>query len=102
MKYQNILQLFLCYRVNGVNLNIEAVSSETLFKKNKHWICRINLVFIHRTNNSSWFCRDDNNNNNNNNNSTEAELKKSVTYKKTYVFLYFSTSLFIVLPLSPG
>ena len=25
-----------------------------------------NLVFIHRTNNISWFCRDNNNNNNNN------------------------------------
>ena len=28
----------------------------------------MNLVFIHRTNNMSWFCRDDNNDNNNNNN----------------------------------
>ena len=26
---------------------MEAVPSESLFE-NKHWICRINLVFIHR------------------------------------------------------
>ena len=60
MKYQNILQSFLCHRVNGVNLKMEAVASESLFKKiiiNKHWICRINFVFIRRSNNSSWFCR---------------------------------------------
>ena len=56
MKYQNILQSFLCHRVNGVNLKMEAVSSEILFR-NKHWIYRVNLVFIHRSNNSSWFCR---------------------------------------------
>ena len=33
VKYQNILQLFLCHRVNGVNLKMEAVSSESLFRK---------------------------------------------------------------------
>ena len=43
---------------------MEALSWESQFNKNKHWICRINLVFIHRTNNMSWFCRDNNNNNN--------------------------------------
>ena len=48
--------MFLCHRVNGVNLKVEAVSAKAGLK-NKHWICRINLVFIHRSNNSSWFCR---------------------------------------------
>ena len=43
---------------------MEALSWESQFNKNKHWICRINLVFIHRTNNMSWFCRDNDNNNN--------------------------------------
>ena len=52
------MQSFLCHRANGVNLKMEAVSSKSLFNKNKHWICQINLVFIHPTNNSSWFCRD--------------------------------------------
>ena len=46
------------HRRDGVNLKLESVSSESLFNKNKHWICQINLVFIHPTNNSSWFCRD--------------------------------------------
>ena len=46
------------HRLNGVNLKMEAEPSESLFNKNKHWICRINLVFIHSTDNSSWFCRD--------------------------------------------
>ena len=35
------------------------------------------MVFIHRNNNMSWFCRDNNNNNNNNNNEIhEMEYKK--------------------------
>ena len=67
MKYQNILQSFLYHRIYGVNLKMEAVSSESQFNKNKHWICHKNLVFIHRTNIISWFYRDNNNNNNNNN-----------------------------------
>ena len=36
--------------------------------KNKHWICRVNLVFIHRTNRNNNNNNDDNNNNNKNNN----------------------------------
>ena len=53
---------------------MEAVSSESQFDKNKHWICRINLVFIHGTNSMSWFCRDNNSNNNNNNNNRNQSI----------------------------
>ena len=54
---------------------MEALSWESQFNKNKHWICRINLVFIHRTNNISWFCRDNNNNNNNNNENSKQNMR---------------------------
>ena len=37
----------------------------------------MNLVFIHRTNNMSWFCRDDNNDNNNNNKTENIKNKQS-------------------------
>ena len=33
VKNQNILQSFLCHTVNSLNLKMEAVSSESLFKK---------------------------------------------------------------------
>ena len=72
MKYQNILQSFLCNTVNVVNLKMEAVSSESFFKKNKHWICRINLVFIHRSNNNYYYNNNNNNNNNNINNNNNS------------------------------
>ena len=72
MKYQNILQSFLYHRIYGVNLKMEAVSSESQFNKSKHWICHKNLVFIHRTNIISWFYRDNNNNNNKNINNTNS------------------------------
>ena len=56
MKYQNILQSFLYHRINGVNLKMEAVSPESKFNKNKHLICRINLVFIHHINYYHYYC----------------------------------------------
>ena len=56
---------------------MEALSWESQFNKNKHWICRINLVFIHRNNNISWFCRDNNNNNNNNKNSCNNNINNN-------------------------
>ena len=33
MEYQNVLQSFLCHRINGVNLKMDAASSETLFDR---------------------------------------------------------------------
>ena len=57
---------------------MEAVSSESYFNKNNHWISRINLVFIHRTNNISCFHRDNNNNNNNNNNGNTDDNYKNI------------------------
>ena len=65
MKYQNILQSCLYHRIKDVILKMESVSSESQFNENKHCICRINLVFIHQTDNISWSCRDNNNNINN-------------------------------------
>ena len=51
---------------------MEAVSSESFFKKkNKHWICRIKFVFIHRSNNNNGNINNSNTNdkiNNSNNN----------------------------------
>ena len=78
MKYQNILQSFLYHRIYGVNLKMEAVSSESQFNKNKHWICHKNLVFIHRTNIISWFYRDNNNNNKNINNTNSASTSTTI------------------------
>ena len=53
---------------------MEAVFSESQLNINNNWICRINLVFIHRTNN--------NNINNNNNNDNNNNLEKFYTEKE--------------------
>ena len=66
---------------------MEAVSSESQFNINKHWICRINLVFIHRTNNNNNNNISNNNGNNNNTNDDKNKIGvKSATkllFKKT-------------------
>ena len=46
--------------------------------------------FIHRTNNSSWFCRDNNNTNNNNNNNNDNDnnnLRNIVIERHDFFYL---------------